>query len=220
MHVLKSIKRILMTPNRFFNTIDKDNNFMRHILFQVFLILFIMIFLTYTYIQQINAYVSFLAEKTGFSLLNQIPLNLSTYIAFYLSLAIIFIILSFLRYWIIHWFVILFRGSHGYKQTYKAIVYARAPEYFSAPIFLAIILLIPFAESIYVIVSIIFFTIIFLAISIYQMYLKTKGLSKLQKITPLKSFISIYFFGLIGQLLIVGIIELVLLLILAVIYIL
>ena len=218
MHALESIKKILLSPNKFFGAIDKDDNFMRHLLFHVILVLFIMIFLTYTYIQQINAYVSVLAEKTGFSVLQQIPLNLSTYMAFYVSLAIIFILLSFMRYWIVHWFVIIFNGKYGYVQTYKAIIYARAPEYFSAPVFLVIILLLPFAGNLFIVLLLIFFIILFIAISIYQMYLKTKGLSRLQKISPLKSFLSIYVLGLLVQLFIVGVIELILILFLAAIY--
>lgn len=219
MRVLKEVKEVLLTPNKFFKRIEKDKKFSRHLIFLVVLVFFIMLFLTYTYIQQINQYITAFADQLGVGhIIEQIPLNLTTYAIFYFSLAIIFILLSFMRYWITHWFVLLFNGKKPYRETYKAMVYGRSPEYITAPLLLGLILLFPFIANPLAIAAIVVIAIPFLALSIYQIYIKTIGLASLQKISKLKSFLSIYVLGFITQLLIVGVIEVILLLFLAFIY--
>ncbi len=220
MRVVEEVKGVLLNPKNFFKKIEKDKTFSKHFVFLVILVFFVMLFLTYTYIQQINQYINIFAQQLGIEhIIGQIPLNLTTYAIFYFSLAFIFILLSFLRYWITHWFVLLFKGKRPYRETYKAMVYGKAPEYITAPLFLALLLLLPFITNPIAIVAMVIIAIPFIALSIYQIYIKTIGLAKLQKISNLKSFLSIYVLGFITQLLIVGVIELILLLILAFVYI-
>jgi hypothetical protein len=93
------------------------------------------------------------------------------------------------------------------------MVYSLTPEYISAPILLIMLILFPISISLKNIFLWILFTIlliIFIGLAIYQIYLRTKYLSELQSISIIKSFLSIYILGFIGQIFLSIIIALIL----------
>ncbi|MFW6449491.1 MAG: YIP1 family protein [Nanoarchaeota archaeon] len=206
--LIHKIKQVLLEPERFFNSVKKEKGFKAQTVFLITVVFFVFLFLTYNYIQQINSFLHLLAQYYGLTAFNHIPLNIKTYAIFYFSLVILYLLLALLRYAVTHFFVKLFNSNATYQETYKAMVYTRSPEFFSAPILLILTILFPFALAKPILWSIwgVFF-LAFLALSIYQIILRTKGLAKLQKISYLKSFLSIYIFGQIMQLIIILTIE-------------
>ena len=209
METFRRIRDVILHPDTSFKSIQKEKGIRNGFRFLTYLILFVLLFLTYTYLRQINSYLEIVNLAGGRQL--SIAITPQSYVIAYLGFAVLFILLSFFRYWVIHWFVLLFGGSYPYKETYKAMVYSRAPEYISAPLLLGIVLLMTFVRGPFALLGILVLGLPFLAISIYQMVLRTKALAKLQHISYLKSFLAIYVLGMITLLLIVGTVEFVLL---------
>lgn len=210
----------MFKPDNFFFSVKKEKSFKTQTIFLVSVVFFIFLFLTYNYIQQINRMLELTAQYFGISIIDKIPLTFQTYLIFYLSLVVLYLLLAFLRYWVTHWFVLLFKGKGGYRETYKAMVYTRAPEFFSAPMLLLTTAFLPVAISagkplLWLAWGL--FLITFLCLSIYQIYLRTKGLAKIQNLSYLESFLSIYILGQITQLVIIFTVEAILLGIFAVV---
>ncbi|MGM5488950.1 MAG: YIP1 family protein [Nanobdellota archaeon] len=195
------LTEILLKPREAFVRIHKEKGLKQTSIFLVSLVLFVLLFLTYSYLTQINAYLS----AMGFG----ITITPKVYIISYLGLSIFFIGMAYLRYWIIHWFVRLFKGPYGYAETCKALVYGRAPEYFSAPLFLGIVLLMPLRNQ--YLWLIVLLGLLFVGISLYQVVLRTGALAEFQKLSKTKAFLSIYVLGFVVQLLILVVIEFLLL---------
>ena len=213
MNLLPKIKKVLTSPDDFFSSVKAEKYYRKQTVFLVSVVFFVFLFLTYNYIQQVNSMLKITAEYFGITAIDKIPLTIKTYFIFYLALVVLYLILAILRYWVTHLFVILFKGKGGYQQTYKAMVYTRAPEFFSAPILLIMAILLPLAiatsKPVFWILWILFL-LVFLSLSIYQIILRTKGLAKLQNITYMQSFLAIYILGQITQLAIIFAVELLL----------
>jgi hypothetical protein len=212
--VWHAAKEVMVDPHGFFRKVHDERNFRKILNFLSVFTLIVFIFSTYQYLDQINSYISWANDLVGTQVLGTIPITLTTYVAAYGILVVLFIALSFLRYWVTHWFVILFGGKHPYQQTYKAMVYTLTPEYLSIPLFAAILILLPFTLMRHWIIGYILLFILgalFLAIAIYQIYLRTIGLAKLQEISNVSALLAIYILGIPTQLLIVGITEIILL---------
>jgi hypothetical protein len=211
-HVWHYAKEVMLSPSTFFKSVHNEKGLRKQFIFITVFAFIVFVFLTYQYLQQFNDFVTRFNTMTGLTVLGKIPLTIWTYIGVYASLVVLYILLSFLRYGVTHLFVILFNGKYGYHQTYKAMVYTLTPEYISSPLLAIFTIGMAVLDKnwlTYLTLALIFLMMIILAI--YQMYLRTVGLSKLQKISPMRSFLSIYVLGLIAQLVIVGIAEIILL---------
>ncbi|MFO7711304.1 MAG: YIP1 family protein [Candidatus Woesearchaeota archaeon] len=190
---------ILLRPKKGIDEIREDG-LGQAAFFLVTLILFVFLFLTYTYLQQINAYL----QQIGLG----ITITPKVYILAYVGFSVFFIILAFFRCWIIHLFVRLFKGKHGYAETYKALVYGRAPEYISAPLLFLIFILVLRGMYLWVIIP----GLLVAGLSVYQMVLRSSALASLQGLSKGKAFLSIYVLGFIVQLLVLVVIEVILIL--------
>jgi len=85
----------------------------------------------------------------------------------------------------VHLFVFMLRGSKGFHQTYKALMYATAPLIFLSLIF-PIFLLTVIVSLDYSLLAIISMGL-FVAVGLWSIYIAIKGLSKLHEISVLKA---------------------------------
>jgi hypothetical protein len=209
--IIRYAKDVMLRPKEFFKKVEHDKGIHKELQYLVVCSLVVFLFLTYHYIIKLNQYFAKLNEFVGVDTLPHIPETTQMFLLFYASLVFLTIALSFLRYWVTHWFVILFHGKHGYEHTYRAMVYTLTPEYLSAPLILITTIYSIFLQKTwwgYLILGVLASAT--LAIAIYQMYLRTIGLSSLQKISKLQAFLSIYVLGLIVQMMIILIVEVIL----------
>ncbi|MBN2457787.1 YIP1 family protein [Candidatus Woesearchaeota archaeon] len=194
----RTSRQVMISPKRFFASIKKEKGIRHSFTFLTALVLVTFVFLTYHYIEQLNNYLSIFDRWLNISLPVEIPLNVTNYALLYIIFCITFLLLTFVRYWLTHIWVRVFRGKHGYSETYKAMSYSNTPDYISVPFLVASAIILPFAiekNSIALILLSVIFLVITLVLSIYQMYIKTLGLSHLQGISKAKAFISIYILG-------------------------
>jgi hypothetical protein len=203
-------KSVMLDPRRFFTQVQKEKNSRRVLNFLTVFALSVFVILTFHYLRVFNSFTVTFNQMLGFKLFSQIPLTLSTYALLYVVSVVVFMGLSILRYRVTHLFVRMLGGKKDYNQTYKALVYTLTPEYLSMPILVAIGVLIPIAYlkaqvSLWILIGLL--VIVFSALGFYQVYLRVIGLSKLQSITYMRSFLAIYVLGMLTQMLIVLIIE-------------
>jgi hypothetical protein len=206
-------KEVMVDPHNFFKRVHKEKDFRRVINFLTVFALSVFVVLTFHYLKVFNSFTLTLNDALGVELFSQIPLNLATYIVLYVISVAVFLGLSFLRYHVTHLYVHWLGGKHDYKQTYKALVYTLTPEYLSMPLLVAIGLLLPIAYAtksilLYMVVGV--SVILIIGLGLYQVYLRTIGLSRLQSISYVRSFLCIYVLGFLTQMLIVLFIEVVL----------
>jgi hypothetical protein len=211
-HVYEYTKDVLLDPHKFFKKVHSEKGMRKQFIFITVFALISFIFLTYSYVQELNRYIEMLNRFMGVEM-DAFEMTFMTYLLIYGFLVVLYIVLSFLRYWITHWFVLLFKGVHGYQQTYKAMVYTLAPEYLTAPLMALFALLFVLPKSALVILLLILTGVPMLGLMLYQVYLRTVGLSKLQGISYVESFLSIYILGFILQLIIVTVAEVLLILV-------
>jgi len=200
---LRQAFEIMHQPKEFFKKVHDDKGLRREVQFLTVLSFVIFIFLTYTYLDQLNSVFSRINDYLGEDIFTLIQVNIQNYLYIYLALAVSFILISFMRYWVTHWFVILLGGRQGYQQTYRAMVYSLAPEYVYAPLFAISMISLPFviawgnaiAWTIWLVVF-----VLYMIPSLYEIYLRIVALSILQKISYWRSFAAIFILGYVTQL--------------------
>jgi len=91
----------------------------------------------------------------------------------------------------VHLFVYILRGSKGFYQTYKALMYASAPLIFLALVFPLFLFSIDYPFLVFVAVG------LMLIVGFWSLYIAIKGLSKLHEISALKAVVALVIFPLI-----------------------
>lgn len=220
--VLQTLKHILTEPSDFFHNIKSRKGIKKPFYFLIFLTLFTMMFLTYYYIDALNNIFLSFYEAFGIREGFRIEFSAAIYLIVYFSLGIIFILTFFLRSWLTHFWICVFKGKNkvrkeqkcSYDRTYSAMSYASAPDYIAAPFFVALFFLYQPAFGKGVILFLILFficAIVFVSASGYQIYIKTTALSKMQDLSKTKAFIAVYVLGVISYFLVILLIEIILL---------
>lgn len=194
----EKLKKALTQP-AFFKEIRKESLAGSFIFLTIFALISYL-YLTLYYIDQINE------ALAAFDI--SIQLTLLNFLIWYLAFVAFFLVMSIFRFFFIHLFVRLFKGKAGYKETYKSLSYSVAPNYYTMPLF--ILLLIGYASS-----MLLFYIILplYIIAVIYTIYLRSTALSNTQKIGFWKALLSIYVFGTILQLIAIVLIEIMILVI-------
>ena len=192
----EKLKKALTEP-AFFKEIRKESVASSFIFITIFALVSY-IYLTFFYIDQINE------ALARFDI--TIQLTLVNFLIWYFAFVAFFLVMSIFRFFFIHLFVKLFKGKAGYKETYKSLSYSVAPNYYTMPLF--ILLLIGYASN-----MLLFYIILpfYMIAVIYTIYLRSTALSNTQGIGFWKALLSIYVFGTILQLIAIIIIEVIIL---------
>jgi hypothetical protein len=137
----------------------------------------------------------FLQQILQFLLLASL-LNLLNPLYLLVNYVIIFA-LTLLAAAVVHLFVYMLRGSKGFHQTYKALMYASAPLIFLSlvfPLFLSTVMLgfgTDYMLMFYVSMGLV------IAVGFWSLYIAVKGLSKLHEISVLKALVALVIIPLI-----------------------
>ncbi|MCX6814095.1 MAG: Yip1 family protein [Candidatus Aenigmarchaeota archaeon] len=188
------LRNVLFHPGRFFDAVKNEKGITKAlgflgILSFIFFIITLVVLLFAPYLlqsflqnpllQQIFQYILLI------SLLNLLnPLNL-------LVNYVIILALTLIGAAIIHFFVYILRGSKGFYQTYKALMYASAPI-----IFLALIFPLYFLSYLYPFADLTAMGLIIITV-FWSLYIAIKGLSKLHDISFLKAIAAVVIIPLI-----------------------
>lgn len=192
------IKRVLLQPHKFFKKDATRITSWKHPVYYVVLFsFFAAFFLAFDFFKS-----DFLAEY--------LPFSVSLWVIF-IAFFIVLVLSSFLRYYIIHVFVRLWNKKAEYKVTYKALAYGTTPGWLSIPFFALSLYVYSLANDLLLFAVFLLLLGISLCFEGYAMYVRSIGLSKLQKISVLRSFLSIYVFGFVCYFVALFVIEFILL---------
>lgn len=209
---LRMTRDIIRDPEGFLKSIKDEHGIRKPLRFLTLFTFVVFIFLTYYYLDQINMILEEMAGMLGTTPVT-VPVNMQTYVIAYLSFVVLYVVIAFLRYYIIHFFAWLFGAKHRYDQSYKALTYSLAPEYISTPIFVALVALLPmmvFQRTTALVAVFVILLIPYLVVFFYTIYLRILALARLQDIAMWKSLVSIYVLGFIGQVAVLAVLELIL----------
>ncbi len=92
---------------------------------------------------------------------------------------------------LVHFFVYILRGSRGFYQTYKALMYASAPIVFLALVFPLFLFSTDYPFMAFLAIG------LMLIVGFWSIYIAIKGLSKLHEISALKALVALVIFPLI-----------------------
>jgi hypothetical protein len=160
LNIFKKIELVIFYPHKFFDKIQKENNFLEVFKFYLFFV-FLSIAINVLFILP-----EFIKSKLNMPFLSYLAL-IMILIIFILLLVFLTALSSFVFYYIYHIIIKLFNGKKRYQETYK-LLYASTP--------LLIVSLIPF----YNFFKLIFYPLFILA-ALDTIYIEFIGLQKLQK---------------------------------------
>ncbi len=198
MSILQTAKKIMLEPSRFFTSIHNEKGYKKHLHYMVVITLVTFIFMTLYYLDGFNRAAQFIGDLIPGIHYPRIEPTPKVYLISYIIFAVLFFMVSNLRYFMTHLAVRMLGAKNPFYQTYKAMVYSLTPEYYSAPL-LALILILPFfADTIvWIIWGVVF--VLYILLSLYIVYIRTLALSELQKISMIRSFLAIYILGIFVQ---------------------
>jgi hypothetical protein len=214
MSFLKTVKHILYKPKDFFEESKKIKGFREPVKFLIIFTLIVLLFLTFYYINNINQYTSAVSKITGMEEPSiTVELNLVNYLIIYVIYALLMIGFSFVKYWVVHFYVKLFNRKAEYADSYKALTYSFTPGYISMIFFVLAFFALLLAQKtgswlVWVLFAIL--SILFIILELYSIYLRCMAMNKIQGISLFKSFLCIYLFGLPTFIIVIFILELIL----------
>lgn len=208
-HYLKA-KEVLFRTEDFFRKAKTERGIKHAFLYLVILTFTFMLFTTYYYLDKFAVFSQYIGEITGLPVNTGLfQLNFQTFIIFYVLLAIFTVLFAFARYWIVHFFIRLFKKKASYEETYRALSYSTAPGYAGAPFLIAWILLLPFLNNWWAWIIFVPSLIIYIGLELYSLYVRSKAVSVTHSMHMLLSFTCIYILGTLGFLIALIILEII-----------
>ena len=146
-----------------------------------------------------------------------VSLEVGGQVLLYLAVLLFLFLFTNLKYWIAHWFVVIWNREARFKRTYAILTYGGTPGWLAMPFFLLASALFAGAASkggptLWVTAAI--SALCWAALEGYSIYLRIYGLAKNQRITKWQAFLSIYILGLAAYLIILVAVEAILVLLL------
>lgn len=191
----KKTVRILKREEDVFQDISKEKGLKNAVIyFSLFTILFVLVSTNY-YLERLTEITQAVANVIGLDLALEIPNTTQFAVIFAITFLLSLIAMTFLKYWIVHLYVKLFRMKSSYEDTYKALGYSVGPGYLAMPFFLLCIAIFPMLNGFLLWLVFLVSAFMALTLELYGMYLRSVILSEVQKISLVKSFIAIYILG-------------------------
>lgn len=186
---------ILKQKEDVFQDIAKEKGLKNAVIyFSLFTILFVLVSTNY-YLQKLTEITQQAIDILGLNVVLQIPNTIQFAVIFAITFILSLIAMTFLKYWIIHLFVKIFKIKSTYQNTYKALSYSVGPGYLAMPFFLLCLAIFPMLDSFLTWLVFLISFAFAIVLEGYGMYLRSVILSKIQKISVIKSFIAIYILG-------------------------
>lgn len=192
--LIKEFKAAIVGRSDFFNNLRKEKDINKG-LFYFIAFSFIAIGISlFAYTSRINDNLSKLYELTGFRVLDfSIALHWSTYFLILTAIVFFVTLITFFRYYVIHFFVKLVGGG-DYKDTYNSLSFSITPGYIALIFFGISFILWSFDILFFNILGWILF-LFYLALEIYSIYIRSKGLADTHEISTLNGFLCIYIYS-------------------------
>ncbi len=189
MNYLKTAFQIVSQPKKFFKKLNKIK-FVETVKFVFFFIILTQPLMAFYYLQKFSS---------------KLPNTLNFYILISVVLILITGMLVFLRPLLTHWFLKLLKGKSVYKKIYQGMNYGATPSYLVTPLIVLLLLLTIYNSSIGISIPLTIFliclTVIILAAEFYTLYLRITSISKIAKVSLIRSFLAIYIFPILTILL-------------------
>lgn len=157
-------------------------------------------------------------DQTRELLLKQpLPLDISfnvtigAAILFFIGNAVLLIILTSFKYWIVHKYVRLYNKEAPFKKTYAELTYGGTPGWIAIPFFILALTMTIIAiehEHFLFWITAAVCAACWLTLEGYSIYLRVYALSRVQKITKVQAFLCAYVWGLSTYLVVLFLIEL------------
>lgn len=182
MNYLKTAFQIVSKPKKFFKKINKIK-FVETVKFVFFFIVLTQPLMAFYYLQKFS---------------DKLPTTITFYIIISISLILVTGMLVFLRPLLTHWFLRLLKGKSIYKTVYQGMNYGATPSYLVTPLIVVLLVLTIYNSNlginILLTIFLIFLAIIILAAELYTVYLRITSISKIAKVSLVRSFLAIYIF--------------------------
>lgn len=208
MSFLRWAKTVLYEPKHFFqHEQPKIKGWKAPIQYLVIFSLFVNIFLTIQHLSQksisiFNLMYNWMFDKIGLEV--QLPstyISQDNFIVVFLVLGAFLITSSFVKYWIVHWFVTMYNKKAKFQDTYKALTFSTTPGWLGMIFLVLSSFLLYFAldkGGLFLFFLFSLTLIAFFSLEIYSIFIRTYGLAVTQKIKKYQAFLSIYVYSAIA----------------------
>lgn len=187
--ILDDFKNSLLGEKNFFKKLKKEKSIYKGFSYFTVLTVIVLIITGYRYLESLNELLFNIYKITGLEeLAVQIDITPSIYISFIVITTILSISLAFLRYYLVHISLLLFKKNLAYKDTYNSLCYSVTPGYIGMAslglAFLSFIFTLNWLGW--------FFTSIWLFFELYSIYIRSRGIALTHGVSWFKGFLTIY----------------------------
>ncbi|MFP4524454.1 MAG: YIP1 family protein [Candidatus Woesearchaeota archaeon] len=214
---LATAKRVLTTPRKFFTKDVKRVKRWKDPATYLFVFTLLgAFFLIYDKTDVVSRIADRVMEPLGLAS-PSFQLGFWEQLLLYLAVFLFLFLFTNLKYWIAHWFVIIWNREAEFKRTYAVLTYGGTPGWLAMPFFLLATVTGAMAVSrgaVALWVVAVIAGLCWLALEGYSIYLRIYGLAQNQRITKWQAFLSVYVLGLLAYLVILVVFEAVLVLVL------
>jgi len=214
---LATAKRVLTKPDSFFTKdVKRVKRWKDPVTYLFVFTLLGAFFLIYDKTDVVSRLSAKVMEPFGLSA-PSLQLGLWEQLLLYVAVLLFLFLFTNLKYWVAHWFVIIWNRKAEFKRTYAVLTYGGTPGWLAMPFFLLATVTGALALSrggVALWVVAVLGASCWLALEGYSIYLRIYGLAENQSITRWQAFLSVYVLGLLAYLVVLVVVEAVLVLIL------
>lgn len=201
---IETVKEVIQGSRNFFRNLKKEKSVGKGVSYFVVLSFLAIGISLFAYTERLNDNIARLYSLTGLNLLDfGLDVTWDTYVLLLVSFVLLATLFTFVRYYIVHFFVSYFVASK-YKDTYNSLSFSVTPGYIGLVLFGIAFLLWPIEIFIVQVLAWLFF-ISSIFFEGYSFYIRSKGLAVTHGISVFSAFLCIYVFTGLVLLLIGGI---------------